>query len=198
MTVLTAFPSCCGCDIISGFCLTPETGIEFQKDPEKRDRWGNALYLRDENGQNIPVKTAREGLIELIATKSSWGNQGALPDRGFVCILNEQQIPLWQATLKELGFVFLFKWNNAVHLQSMNYMFGLAKHNGDDEVAPPLEPPPGWEDLPEPDQEEVKTLYTADPALLNDRIFDADEDLLDELDEYYEEDEEEDFDDPPY
>jgi hypothetical protein len=189
MPGLHPFPSCCGCDIISAFEAKPTDAIEYQKDPNNYDRWGNNLPLKDENGQYIPLRTARDGLIELIGTKSSWGDNGALPDRGFICILAQHQLTEWMPTLKELGFEFLCQWNNSVHGTSPNYLFVKVKHNGTKEIPSPREVPPGWDKLPEPDPEKVKKLFDTKPEYLNGDIIggDADEDLLDELDEevYY-------------
>lgn len=186
MPCLQAFPHCCGCDIISTFEETPSTVIAWKRDPNNVDRWGNAIILKDEKGNNIPLKTAKEGLIELIGTKSSWGDTKALPDRGFVCILAERQLEEWMPVLKEIGFTYLCQWNNSVHGKSPNYLFAMVKQNGSEEPVPAHQPPAGWTDLPDPDPEVVKELYAVKPEYLNEEMLDdldADEDLLVELDD---------------
>lgn len=170
MPGLQGFPHCCGCDIISGFACKPTDVIEYKRDPNNLDRWGNPLFALDEQGKKIPLKTAKEGLVELIATKSSWGDTKGIPDRGFLCILAEYQMKDWLPTLKELGFIFLCQWNNSVHEVSPNYLFALVKNNGENVNVNPLETPKGWADLPEPDPKLVKLLYETRPEYLNNNL----------------------------
>jgi hypothetical protein len=174
MPSLASYSNCCGASILQGFnddpngvgsnvaypaLYGPVDGYEsvvFREKP-KRGYYGVESgklladwygYSVDENGKRI-TKTARESLAEVINSK-----QRQYPGHLYSCVLTARQIkayPAWLELLKEFGFECVRRWTNSVHNdQEFLYFFilctdGKGKCRGDNSS-----PPPGWNELPEP------------------------------------------------
>lgn len=155
MVALTAFPLCCGADILNAFgtggaTVDPNGNAGFKVDASGMN------YLRDSDGKHIPLTFADKFAADLAKRRKVY------PNRMYCCILNQQQYDAhnngWPKLLKETGFEFVRRWSNSNHDGSYggnseagrvhaNYLFVLCTDDKG-KCKDFSEPPKGWETLP--------------------------------------------------